>query len=126
MGGALRCSTCTGLSFSFPTFVQKLGQPEAPGPSAHPNIATQQAAFLWQRSRTQGQGRPLSTSQEVWDRCWHVYEVVQRGSEKRRWGHGKSMGSFRGGLGEKVGTRDLQSYKSHSGPFFRVRRPLSP
>lgn len=57
---------------------------------------------------------------------------------------GMSMRSFRGGLrregedmaslwgrsegnwGEKVGTRDLQSYKSHPGPFFRVGRPLSP
>lgn len=97
--GALRCSICTGLSFRFPTFLQERGQPEAPGPSAHPDIATQQVAFLLQRFRTQGQGPPLSTSQEVWDRRWHVYEVVQRGSEKRRWGHGKSVGSFRGGLG---------------------------
>ena len=66
---------------------------------AHPDIATQQVAFLPQRFRSQGQGRSLSTSQEVWDRRWHVYEVIQRGSEKRRWGHGKSVGSFRGGLG---------------------------
>ncbi|KAG5214222.1 hypothetical protein JEQ12_010008 [Ovis aries] len=60
------------------------GQPEAPGPSAHPDIATQQVAFLLQRFRTQGRGPPLSTSQEVWDRRWHIYVVVQRGSEKRR------------------------------------------
>lgn len=97
--GALRCSICTGLSFRFPTFLQEWGQPEAPGPSAHPDIATQQVAFLPQRFRTQGRGQSLSTSQEVWDRRWHVYEVIQRGSEKRRCGHGKSVGSFRGGLG---------------------------
>ncbi|KAI4544611.1 hypothetical protein MG293_004877 [Ovis ammon polii] len=63
---------------------QEQGQPEAPGPSAHPDIATQQVAFLLQRFRTQGRGPPLSTSQEVWDRRWHIYVVVQRGSEKRR------------------------------------------